>query len=429
MTTARPIASILIGARQRSHFGDIAGLAASIESIGLLHPVVITPDGKLIAGERRIEAYKLLGRDTIPVREVDIDAVVFGEMAENEVRKDFTMSERVAIGRKVEAEIGKRQGQRTDRLVQNIGEVAKGEKTDAIAAKRAGFGNPETYRQAKTVTTKGAEELVTAVDDKTISISAGAEIAAVSVERQRNIIAALQRDADGRLTPDTKKALAPVMRELRAEKMAALKTNREAKHRAIHAAAIGKMVLERPGPFSLLYGDPPYKFEVYSELGMANSPDMHYPTLTYGEIADFRVAGIPIREIAHKDAALFLWCTSSNMFAARDIMTAWGFEFSSSAIWDKQKIGLGYIFRNRHEVLLYGVRGNMPGPQYQPPSVFTYPRGRHSAKPPEIRAIIERMYPDFDETTRLELFARDKVPGWTVYGLEAQPPMMDAAAE
>jgi N6-adenosine-specific RNA methylase IME4 len=81
--------------------------------------------------------------------------------------------------------------------------------------------------------------------------------------------------------------------------------------------------------------------------------------------------------------------------------------------------GLGLVFRNQHEVLLYGTRGDMPGPQYQPPSVFHYPRGRHSAKPPEVRIEIEKMYPDFDETTRLELFAREKLPGWTPYGFEA----------
>ncbi len=40
---------------------------------------------------------------------------------------------------------------------------------------------------------------------------------------------------------------------------------------------------------------------------------------------------------------------------------------------------------------LYGTRGNMPAPQYLPPSIFRYPRGEHSAKPPEIRAEIEKM--------------------------------------
>src|SRR6266849_2128556 len=31
------------------------------------------------------------------------------------------------------------------------------------------------------------------------------------------------------------------------------KENRKARHRAIHAGAVGKMVLKRPGPFPLIY--------------------------------------------------------------------------------------------------------------------------------------------------------------------------------
>jgi len=52
--------------------------------------------------------------------------------------------------------------------------------------------------------------------------------------------------------------------------------------------------------------------------------------------------------------------------------------------------------------------------------VFNYPRGRHSEKPAEIRVEIERMYPDFDGHSRLELFAREVVPGWTCRGFEAR---------
>ena len=51
--------------------------------IGLLHPIVIRPDGKLIAGERRLRAAKLLGWTEIPVTVVDLDDVVRGEFAEN----------------------------------------------------------------------------------------------------------------------------------------------------------------------------------------------------------------------------------------------------------------------------------------------------------------------------------------------------------
>jgi N6-adenosine-specific RNA methylase IME4 len=161
---------------------------------------------------------------------------------------------------------------------------------------------------------------------------------------------------------------------------------------------------------------------------LERTPDQHYPTLSLDEIKAYRVADKPIRKIAYRDAALLLWCTSSNLHLALDVMAAWDFEFKSSAVWVKAatpdgaalgRFGLGLVFRNMHEILLYGTRGNMPGPQYQPPSVFFYPRGEHSAKPAEIRTEIEKMYPDFDERTRLELFAREQCPGWSRYGFEA----------
>ena len=56
----------------------------------------------LIAGERRLHAAKLLGWTEIPVTVVDLAAVVRGEFAENAIRKDFTLSEAVAIKRALE---------------------------------------------------------------------------------------------------------------------------------------------------------------------------------------------------------------------------------------------------------------------------------------------------------------------------------------
>jgi N6-adenosine-specific RNA methylase IME4 len=194
--------------------------------------------------------------------------------------------------------------------------------------------------------------------------------------------------------------------------------SRKARHRRIVDAAADRAKPNLRGPFPLIYADPPWKFAVYSDKGLDRTPDQHYPTLTDDEISAFRVDGRPIDKIAHRDAALFLWCTSSNVHRALPIMAAWGFTFKTSAAWDKVRSGTGLVFRNRHELLLYGTRGNMPGPQYQPQSVFVHERGEHSAKPPEIRAEIERMYPDFDARTRLELFARETVAGWTSFGHE-----------
>lgn len=65
--TLRQITKIKIGDRIRNDPGDISGLAASIESVGLLQPVGIRSDGTLICGGRRIAAYQSLNKKTIPV--------------------------------------------------------------------------------------------------------------------------------------------------------------------------------------------------------------------------------------------------------------------------------------------------------------------------------------------------------------------------
>ncbi len=81
------IDGIVVGKRHRRDLGDIASLAQSIDAHGLLHPVVVTPDGRLIAGERRLEAFKMLGRTEIPTTVVDLAEIARGELAENADRR------------------------------------------------------------------------------------------------------------------------------------------------------------------------------------------------------------------------------------------------------------------------------------------------------------------------------------------------------
>jgi ParB family chromosome partitioning protein len=57
MPKMMPIANIRVGERHRKDMGDLDGLAASIAEFGgLLQPIVVRPDGTLIAGERRLRA-------------------------------------------------------------------------------------------------------------------------------------------------------------------------------------------------------------------------------------------------------------------------------------------------------------------------------------------------------------------------------------
>lgn len=64
----RAVNSISIGVRHRTNpEEDLAPLMRSIERLGLLQPVTITPDGVLICGQRRLEAVKRLGWRTLRV--------------------------------------------------------------------------------------------------------------------------------------------------------------------------------------------------------------------------------------------------------------------------------------------------------------------------------------------------------------------------
>ena len=130
------ISLVKVENRFRKDFGDIESLAASIAELGLLQPIGVDSSYRLVFGERRLRACQSLGWEKIPARTVHLDSILKGELAENEFRKDFTHSERVAIGEAIEAELGNRQGQRTDKEpVENFPQVAPGEKSRDLAAK------------------------------------------------------------------------------------------------------------------------------------------------------------------------------------------------------------------------------------------------------------------------------------------------------
>lgn len=76
--------------RQRRELDDIEELADSINRLGLIHPLVVTRDLQLVAGERRLNACRSLGWDSIPVQyadEVDPRTLRAIELEENVKRK------------------------------------------------------------------------------------------------------------------------------------------------------------------------------------------------------------------------------------------------------------------------------------------------------------------------------------------------------
>lgn len=164
------------------------------------------------------------------------------------------------------------------------------------------------------------------------------------------------------------------------------------------------------GKYNVIYADPPWKYEFGFDI--YGAADRHYHTMTIQELCD-----LPIRELAEDNAVLFLWVTSPKLFDAHEIITAWGFDYKTSFIWDKVKHVMGHYNSVRHEVLLVCVRGSFPKQSDTlHDSVISIERSNeHSEKPDYFRELIETMYP---KSKKIELFARRSFNGWDSWGNE-----------
>lgn len=144
-----PVNDIDVGGRDRLDMGDLAGLTASIRAVGLLHPVVITADWQLVAGDRRLAAVRELGWREVPVTIVDLAtaADVFrAEIDENTCRKELTPDEASRVrqrrARVLAEDAKRRQGSRTDlQPAPNLGGRDSGcdQRTAKVAAIGTGY--------------------------------------------------------------------------------------------------------------------------------------------------------------------------------------------------------------------------------------------------------------------------------------------------
>jgi ParB-like chromosome segregation protein Spo0J len=145
------ISDIKIGSRFRKDLGDIEGLAKTIQDAGcLLQPIGINEDNLLIFGARRLEACKSLGWTEIPFTLVPIQDIIKGEFYENVIRKDFTVSERVAILEEIERQRIGHKLAKGDKL-SPFQKQEKGKKSRDIVARYTGIGPVQLSKEKKIV--------------------------------------------------------------------------------------------------------------------------------------------------------------------------------------------------------------------------------------------------------------------------------------
>lgn len=343
------------------------GYIASIEKNGIREAIVIKPDNTIMSGHRRWHAAKMLNMALVPVcveeyesevqeREAFID---YNRYRDKTFKQKMNEAEFIEITEKMKAK--DRQGTRNDLTYgTNVAEVKKPERVNDKVAEQVGFGSGKTYERAKTIWNEA---------------------------KQGNPEAAglLDRIDSGTMT--------------------------------IHSAykKINQKPAEEPPPmpegqFNVIYADPPWRYE-FSQTSM-RAIENHYPTM---DLEDIKRLEIPVAE----KAVLLLWATAPKLEEALEVLNAWGFTYKTCAVWDKEKIGMGYWFRGQHELLLLGVKGNFPAPAEgnRFSSVIRSPRTGHSKKPQDVYTMIEAMFP---HGKYLELFSREKRSGWGGWGNESE---------
>ncbi|WP_081849000.1 MT-A70 family methyltransferase [Acidiphilium angustum] len=163
--------------------------------------------------------------------------------------------------------------------------------------------------------------------------------------------------------------------------------------------------------------DPPWYFANYSAKGEGKNPVAHYDCMDLNWIK-----AMPVRELADPTGCTVMcWATAPMLPQAIDTMAAWGVTFKSAGAWakqsatgDKWSFGPGYRFRSAAEFFLLGTIGNPPQKSRSVRNLIVAPVREHSRKPDEMRAMCEQL----SDGPYIEVFARERAPGWLSWGNE-----------
>ena len=182
--------------------------------------------------------------------------------------------------------------------------------------------------------------------------------------------------------------------------------------------------------YQIIYADPAwqYKDKIKHHGGSAES---HYDTMDIQDIKD-----LPINNISDENCVLFLWVTFPLLIEGLSVIESWGFKYKTLGfVWIKANkrdstdqpkffdtgldefLGMGNWTRSNSEVCLIGVKGKPKRVDTNIRQLVYYPIMQHSKKPPIVRDKIVKLCGDIP---RVELFARQKIDGWDVWGNEVE---------
>lgn len=167
--------------------------------------------------------------------------------------------------------------------------------------------------------------------------------------------------------------------------------------------------------YRIIYADPPWEYSDKAHSGKRGV------TYKYETQSDSWICDLPVDKITSENALLFLWVTMPKLQEGLDTIKAWGFEYRTVAfVWIKSNrkgkglfMGMGNWTRANGELCLLGIKGDPDRINANIHSVVYSPIEGHSKKPNEVRNRIVKLCGNI---SRIELFAREQVQGWTTWG-------------
>jgi len=172
--------------------------------------------------------------------------------------------------------------------------------------------------------------------------------------------------------------------------------------------------------YQIIYADPPW-----NGLGWNNGSGNKCPANHYSVQDANWIKSLSVSSITDNTCALFLWVTFPTLPLGLEVISSWGFSYATCGFnWVKRNkknddffVGCGNYTRANSELCLLGTKGRCQKLR-KSRSVRQVCDSRirqHSQKPDEIR---DRIVTLFGDIPRIELFARQKTPGWDVWGNE-----------
>lgn len=182
--------------------------------------------------------------------------------------------------------------------------------------------------------------------------------------------------------------------------------------------------------YRTIVADPPWEYpegfvSVWPE-GQSRGGEVAVRELPYSSMTVAAIADLPVRNLATKDARLFLWTTNRFLPEAFSVLESWGARYRQTLVWHKTNpspLG-GSVAPNSCEYVLVATWGNPKRLGRAKSSVVTCPRVKesfcdsrenHSRKPEVFLDLIECV----SGGPYLELFSRRNRLGWDTWGDEA----------